>query len=904
MKSHMMRPWGVVLLLLAGCPGGPSDPTEPPPPTGSSPRLTTVTVTCTPTSVPSHGSASCNASATDQDGAPFSVPAYTWTSSDERVAQVDAQGSVLTTQVGTVTVTASATVEGVTRQGQASLTVIEKEPTLHTTPITTHETWRVRDNPHLVRGTVPVTVSAEGVPATLTLEAGVVVLFDEDAQLIVEKGALKAPGTPALPIRLVAHQLVPTPGFWRALRFAESAGESLLEYVSLSDCGRKDPERADTCLEVLNTTLVMRDVTVRNSATVGVSFGSSLGPSGGAGAGSARLSVLGSKETALYIPANQAGTLPRGGTFTGNRYNEIWLSGTVRRSQTWPNLGIPYYLLDFAQGIDGNDSTPTTLTLEAGTELRFAKGTSFPVGTWFSSGPADLIVNGTEEAPVRFTSDSSTPAPGDWDGVLLGNITSNTRISHAIIEYAGGGRYGISETANLIVSDSPFCTECPLLDHVLLQKSSTHGLNLQARRLAAGSTGVTIRESGGYAILAAAESVGGLPPGFSLTTSGNSPDAVRVQGSVYRSQTWPNLGIPYDLPKGLEVMGDRSTSSRTTLTLSAGTVLRFGAQKSLRMGGFSDPVDLIVNGTEEAPVRFTSMSNTPRPGDWSGVFLGDGITSATRISHAIIEYGGSNPGSTSSLGLNAWSGSKARPTLDHVVLSKSSFHGLSLFGMMLSEGSTGVTIRESGSHAISADANSVGGIPAGTVFIGNSPDAVRIASDEVTTTQTWPALGIPYLLSGSLRVRSTAWPTPTLTLAAGAELRFPQDSALDVGAGWPGALVVEGTGSAPVRLVPNTPTPFKGFWRGVHLHEGATGSRIDHAFISHGGASGHTLQGNLNVYKEQGGIVTHSTFSDSSTCGIMVSTGSGSTGPVTTDFTLPAYGNTFLDNTTASQCGR
>jgi hypothetical protein len=64
------------------------------------------------------------------------------------------------------------------------------------------------------------------------------------------------------------------------------------------------------------------------------------------------------------------------------------------------------------------------------------------------------------------------------------------------------------------------------------------------------------------------------------------------------------------------------------------------------------------------------------------------------------------------------------------------------------------------------------------------------------------------------------------------------------------------------------------------------------------------LQGNLNLYKEQGGIVTHSTFSDSSTCGIMVSTSSGSTGPVTTDFTLPAYGNTFLDNTTAPQCGR
>jgi len=284
------------------------------------------------------------------------------------------------------------------------------------------------------------------------------------------------------------------------------------------------------------------------------------------------------------------------------------------------------------------------------------------------------------------------------------------------------------------------------------------------------------------------------------------------------------------------------------------------------------------------------------------VKMGTGITSATRLSHAIIEYGGGTSSGGIGIGnlnLNGNRSPVARLTLDHVVLRKSKGYGLMNYGMKLAAGSAGLAIHENRSYAILTLADSAGGLPAAMTVSGNSPDAVYVVDSYVNTTQTWTGLGIPYIVPGGLEVEGGfSSPRATLTLGAGAELRFSQDSSLLVK--YAGTLVVAGTAQAPVRLVPNSSAPFRGFWGGVTLL--STGNRIDHAIISHGGATSSALRSNLNVYQEDGGFVTHSTFSDSSNCGIMGYAGSSGSGGVTTDFTLPVYGNTFLNNTGAPQC--
>jgi Big-like domain-containing protein len=657
------------------------------------PQLSAVTVTCAVTSVPASRPTQCTASATDQGGKPFTVSNYTWTSSNESMAKVGATGKVTTFTTGTATLGASATVGGVTRQGLASLTVTEAQPTLHSTPIAASETWRASENPHVVSGFVEVTGASA---PTLTLEEGVELRFDSEAELRVSAGALRALGTPEMPIRMVANQSVPTKGYWRGVVFATAGSTSELNHVTLSGCGHNSGEGA--CIAAKNEAApVLRHVAVLNSDSTGVL----VADDGSAfGTGSTMLSISGTEYYAMHVGANQAGTLPAGGTFTDNAINAVELWGTVSRSQTWPNLGIPYVAND---NVYVAGPTSPTLTLSTGTVLRFRPDSGLYVGI---DEPGGLIVEGTPAAPVRFTADADSPLPGHWRGVHLHPHTSkNTRLTHATIEFAG-------------------------------------------------ATGTA-------------------------TSWGTG---------------------------GLNVYGD---------------------------------------------------------------FSPDGV----------------------------------RPVLDTVVVQNGSAYGFFLvedagFG----PGSTGLTARNNGGFALSMEANRAGTIPTSTTFSGNSRNAVEITSGTVSTTQTWPNIGAPYVLVEYLSVGFTS--NPTLTLLPGTELRFAAGTGFFVGVAYPGALIAEGTAAAPIRFVPDEPTPSKGHWRGTHFSL-AEGSKLDHVTVTHAGAVDPSIAGtgNLNVHREIGAFVTNSTFSDSAGCGISVSDGTRSgTTTVTTNFTLPTYNNTFASNTGGAQC--
>jgi hypothetical protein len=66
----------------------------------------------------------------------------------------------------------------------------------------------------------------------------------------------------------------------------------------------------------------------------------------------------------------------------------------------------------------------------------------------------------------------------------------------------------------------------------------------------------------------------------------------------------------------------------------------------------------------------------------------------------------------------------------------------------------------------------------------------------------------------------------TLTLEAGASLRFEKDAILEVGRDRPGTLTIAGTAEQPVRLIADA-----GGWQGVRLHAQASGSSLAHVEI-------------------------------------------------------------------------
>jgi hypothetical protein len=615
------------LLVLGGCDDPPPNPPNPVP--NDPAKLTTITVTCGPDSaaaisVVAGRSVQCMAKATDQYGANFEVSGFHWTSSNESVAVVSQTGKVTAFLAGpAVTIGATPTGGAAPEQKSATLTVNPATPTLHTASITTAETWREAENPHVVRGSIEV----NGATAPLlTLEAGVVVLFEQDAELRFTNGALQAQGSPDAPIYMLANQVSPPKGYWRGVVFATAGSSSGMNHVTLSDCGNGSGKGACLSLEA-QAAPVLRNVTVRNSGTAGVMVandGSAFGT------GSTMLNVAGSTGHAVSIGANQAATLPTGGAFMGNTPNAVELKGNVVRSQTWPNPGIPYAI---NEDLHVEDTSAPTLTLSAGTVLRFGPDSGLFVG--YDSAPGKLIIAGTETAPVLLTSGSADPKPGDWKGVFLGEMSSDaSQLTHATIEYAGALR--TPETTRHVSLSISGLRVRPVINNVTVQKSSGTGVQLGGGgSIGAGSTKLISRDNGGYAVsLAPPELVRDIPANSIF--SGNTLNAVELSGgSVLTSQTWPNFGVPYLITLSIGV----GSSSNPTLTLQPGTELRFANNTGLWIGSDGEPGALIAVGTAEKPIRFVPNAAEPVFGQtWRGLsfWLADG----SKLDHVSVSHGG------------------------------------------------------------------------------------------------------------------------------------------------------------------------------------------------------------------------------------------------------------------------
>ncbi|MBL8682171.1 MAG: hypothetical protein JNK05_23595 [Myxococcales bacterium] len=219
-------------------------------------------------------------------------------------------------------------------------------------------------------------------------------------------------------------------------------------------------------------------VTVRGSAGVGIALIAARFT-----ADSTNLTVSGSGSYPVYLGADALSELPTG-TYTGNGRDEILLhdcstaaysnNRDVVRDTVAHNRGVPYRVsLEGASSAlvrvgDGRQDGPASATfeIEAGVTMRFSRTPAnsgitalgrMVSGSWVAQGA--LRVMGTASAPVTLTSASASPAAGDWMGLYFKDVVhAQTRIEHAIIEYAGSdsGTRGVCpmDGANNIDADS------------------------------------------------------------------------------------------------------------------------------------------------------------------------------------------------------------------------------------------------------------------------------------------------------------------------------------------------------------------------------------------------------------------------------------------------------------------
>ena len=137
---------------------------------------------------------------------------------------------------------------------------------------------------------------------------------------------------------------------------------------------------------------------------------------------------------------------------------------------------------------------------------------------------------------------------------------------------------------------------------------------------------------------------------------------------------------------------------------------------------------------------------------------------------------------------NIYCATASAPVIQNCTIEKGSGHGLVCADAALPT-VVGNTFQHNSAHPISIFANYVPLVDTSNIYMDNVENAIELKGDNITSTVTWPDLGIPYALAGDVSVFKPAL-GDTLTLEPGVTVAFDPLVQLRVGgSGFPGTLV-------------------------------------------------------------------------------------------------------------------
>jgi parallel beta-helix repeat protein len=129
-----------------------------------------------------------------------------------------------------------------------------------------------------------------------------------------------------------------------------------------------------------------------------------------------------------------------------------------------------------------------TLTIKPGVKITAESKKDITIRTF--GGGGTLNAQGTETEPIIFTSNASSPLPGDWDGISLKSGSDSSILRYCIVEYGGsmlGGNIDIehsSPTLEYVTSrygqddGIEFNSASPKIDHCEIYENYSGGMNL------------------------------------------------------------------------------------------------------------------------------------------------------------------------------------------------------------------------------------------------------------------------------------------------------------------------------------------------------------------------------------------------------------------------------------------
>lgn len=287
----------------------------------------------------------------------------------------------------------------------------------------------------------------------------------------------------------------------------------------------------------------------------------------------------------------------------------VIVSENITTPTTWVSSKV--YVIEYGIYIDAN------LTIEPGTTIKFKSG------TWLSFGGTEnmtLTANGTVDKPIVFTSYSSTPAAGAWQGLWFENhVLSNSSMSYCEVRYAGESNYH-ALTINRKIS----------MNNCTVSHAKKYGIYSYEGFVS--FTGNTINNVGGHAIEVECKGLNTIGDNNNITCAQGYGILVR-SGNLddNTSEVWNEQKVPYYIEGGIYVDKD--------VTIQAGTTLKFMASAWMEFGGTNSST-LTAVGTEAKPIVFTTAAATPAAGAWAGLYFSDHTTANTILKYCTVEYAG------------------------------------------------------------------------------------------------------------------------------------------------------------------------------------------------------------------------------------------------------------------------
>jgi hypothetical protein len=493
--------------------------------------------------------------------------------------------------------------------------------------------------------------------------------------------------------------------------------------------------------------------------------------------------------------------------------NTIEVGGEITTNTTYES-GKTYVVNDMIYVTDGKK-----LEIEPGTTLKFKSGAGITVRGSNSS----FVAQGTADKPITFTSASGTPKAGDWSYLDFQQGANNCIMAYCTVEYAGSNAdWGeINLTGNPTVSISN-CT---------IRNSAAFGICLDENSLFTAFTANTVSNTAKNPILVYAKNVHSISSGNTLSAPENGGIEVH-QGNITGAVTWKKLSVPYIIFDNFYV----ASANNSSLTIEAGTKLKFKPGTSLFVGDGTNRGTLKAIGTADAPIVFTSNSASPKAGDWNYLDF-NGTATNCELKYCTIEYGGADEN---------WGevclAEGAQVAIDYCTIKNSASMGIHFADKASAKSLTNNTFSTFGKSPIRINAIKLKDIGVGNVFAASDRIFVE-AGNMLETSMTWPALSCPYLFTERIYVGNGA----TLTISAGAQLLFNANTSIIVGGGSAGKLIATGTAASPILFSTSISPKAKGTWEGIYFEDNIiTGSKLEYCTVEYGGQDTN-WPGNISI---------------------------------------------------------